>query len=717
MKKLVAFAVVFTMAFMTMAQPNINSVNDAPDPVEVPGYNNITADITNASQAYAIIYYPNSTMKGNFSMSYISPSTWYYNGSYSYPDPLGNYTYVIKAYNATGWSASALYNFTLQDTTPPSSSVNTLPQYWYNSNATVTATASDNYGLESVRLLYRYSADNSSWGSWNLFSFDYSSPWQWDFNFTAGEGYYRLGTRAKDLAGNTETLTGYTETCAYDATPPYSNLTQIQYWHSTTPITINASASDNLSGLLAVNLYYRYSSNNYSWGSWIPYGGDNSPPWQWNFTAPNGEGYYELYTISRDVAENSENPPPSADLKIGVDLNPPITTISASQSYGNYILPTSMIILSATDTVSGVNSIYYRIWNGTWHPIPGTGVGKGNNFYVYSAPFYLTKEGTNYVEFYSDDIVGNEETTHNVTYIVDTVPPSITNIVAFPSVQLPGNYVNVSCDVTDNKSGVKRVFLEVEYPDGSFSNFTMYQYGCCGYYRNRIYNIVGEYNFTIYAVDNLGNGRKSSVHHFTIQGGNSPPTTTYSLNPSSPNGKNGWYITSVEVTFTATDPDGDAIAYTKYRIDGGAWITYTGSFFIDQDGEHTIEFYSEDDKGNVETTKNFDIKIDTSAPTVLLQKPVFGYLYIFDRAIWPLASGNTVVIGKITVRVIAYDGDSRIDNVSFYVNGLLENIDTLYPYEWLWRGDIGYRYLQVVGYNNAGLKDETIPILIYIFSI
>jgi len=58
MKKLFALFIAMLSAFIySMAQPEINSVNDFPDPVEVPGYNNITADITNASWRGAIGYH------------------------------------------------------------------------------------------------------------------------------------------------------------------------------------------------------------------------------------------------------------------------------------------------------------------------------------------------------------------------------------------------------------------------------------------------------------------------------------------------------------------------------------------------------------------------------------------------------------------------------------------------------------------------------------
>ncbi len=51
------------------------------------------------------------------------------------------------------------------------------------------------------------------------------------------------------------------------------------------------------------------------------------------------------------------------------------------------------------------------------------------------------------------------------------------------------------------------------------------------------------------------------------------------------------------------------------------------------------------------------------------------------------------------------------------MDGFVQNIDTVAPYEWLWRGAIGYHYIHAVAYNKAGLKEETVPIMVYIFSL
>ncbi|MGC9309054.1 MAG: hypothetical protein ACP5FL_09825, partial [Thermoplasmatota archaeon] len=252
-----ALLLAMAAAFIALAQPDIGSVNDAPDPIEVPGGNNITATITNADEAYVEIYYPNATLMGNYSMTPNPYNPWYYEGTYAHPAPLGTYTYVVTTRNATGWNASAVYDFTLEDTTPPSSSVDSLSGYWYSGSATLTATVTDNYAVDRVDLLYKYSSDNASWTSWTSYSTDTAFPWQWSFDFPSGEGYYEFAARAQDVAVNIEAAPSTAdEQAALDVTPP--GITNIQASPASQTegqhVNISCTSTDNGAGVATLYL-------------------------------------------------------------------------------------------------------------------------------------------------------------------------------------------------------------------------------------------------------------------------------------------------------------------------------------------------------------------------------------------------------------------------------------------------------------------------------
>jgi hypothetical protein len=96
---------------------------------------------------------------------------------------------------------------------------------------------------------------------------------------------------------------------------------------------------------------------------------------------------------------------------------------------------------------------------------------------------------------------------------------------------------------------------------------------------------------------------------------NTPPTTTITL--SGTTGNNGWYVSNVQVSLTASDNEGGSgVAKTEYSFDNTIWNLYSSPFTVNTEGTITVYYRSTDKAGNVETTKNQVIKIDKTAPTI-----------------------------------------------------------------------------------------------------
>ncbi|MBC7129210.1 MAG: choice-of-anchor J domain-containing protein [Thermoplasmatales archaeon] len=91
---------------------------------------------------------------------------------------------------------------------------------------------------------------------------------------------------------------------------------------------------------------------------------------------------------------------------------------------------------------------------------------------------------------------------------------------------------------------------------------------------------------------------------------NEPPVTTCSC--FGPLGCNNWYVGPVTIYLSATDPEG--VAYTRYRINGGAWQNYTGPVSVSTEGLYTVEYYSVDTLGSTEEIKSCSFGIATSMP-------------------------------------------------------------------------------------------------------
>ena len=281
---------------------------------------------------------------------------------------------VIQNYQAT----PAVLNLTADadarvDTTQPVSYVHTVSPYWQGvPQFTVTAQASDSMsGVERVALWYRYSSNNRTWGSWTEFGTDNDAPWSWSFNASEGDGYYEFYSVAVDVAGNTETApTNADAACEVDTVKPESTAREIsRYWWDEPTIMVTAQASDDRSGVASVALWYRYSPDNATWGDWKEYNTDSKWPWQWFFEAPDGDGYYEFYTIGVDQSRNVEDAPEIADACVGIDRAPPESSVNLIVLSGHD--PQSFIITAqASDNLSGVDGVmlFYKhsYDNSTW---------------------------------------------------------------------------------------------------------------------------------------------------------------------------------------------------------------------------------------------------------------------------------------------------------------------------------------------------------------
>ena len=113
------------------------------------------------------------------------------------------------------------------------------------------------------------------------------------------------------------------------------------------------------------------------------------------------------------------------------------------------------------------------------------------------------------------------------------------------------------------------------------------------------------------------------VDYFRITPDNCPtgadqtaPTTTATAAPTAPNGTAGWYTSDVNVTLTGNDgANGSGVDRIEYKVDGGAFATYTAPIALTTTGTHTIEYRSIDKNNNVEATKTTTVKVDKAAPT------------------------------------------------------------------------------------------------------
>jgi hypothetical protein len=139
-----------------------------------------------------------------------------------------------------------------------------------------------------------------------------------------------------------------------------------------------------------------------------------------------------------------------------------------------------------------------------------------------------------------------------------------------------------------------------------------------------------------------------------------------------------YYTSEVGITLTATD-DVTGVAATYYILDGTEY-EYTRPFVVEDDGEHTLCFYSVDNEGNVETQKCVEnFVIDQTGPDVEITGPEPG-IYLMGNKI--LNSDKYIFLfGGVTISASVTIDGAPLATVEFYMNDELFAEDTSSPYQ------------------------------------
>ena len=91
-------------------------------------------------------------------------------------------------------------------------------------------------------------------------------------------------------------------------------------------------------------------------------------------------------------------------------------------------------------------------------------------------------------------------------------------------------------------------------------------------------------------------------------GDTTPPVTTCDITGTNP----------VTITLTATDAD-SGVNFTTYKIDDGAYATYTAPVEVTEVGDHVVYFYSVDLAGNIETEKSASFTVEAPPITITIK--------------------------------------------------------------------------------------------------
>ncbi len=398
-----------------------------------------------------------------------------------------------------------------------------------------------------------------------------------------------------NISGGTGSKDNYPLMNPLDCEPPASFVNPIlPYWQSSSPITLNATANDN-DAVTNVTLWYRYSSDNISWGSWICQGVDLNSPWSWNFDFLDGDGFYGFATRANDSSGNPETPNNiicSEDVLIGYDTTAP------NVYAGPDVIINSQFYQDATaNDTSGIATYQWTQETGPGTIIFGT---PNEEDTTVSADI----DGTYVLRLNVTDNASHSNF-DDFTLIWDTVKPTITlNTPSNNSLINAG--VIIDFDVTDAYLNNVKYFV-----DGG-ANQTLgspYDIGTSGW-------IDGTYIIEVHAIDDANN-TAVEIYSFTID---ATAPMVISTNPT--NNTTGISIFQpIVIQFNEAMNISSVLVNQTNGTDSGGW-----SWFWNKDKDTITGIHDAWPRGeNVEITVQAGYKDDSNPGNVNNTDYIFSF--------------------------------------------------------------------------------------------
>lgn len=268
-----------------------------------------------------------------------------------------------------------------------------------------------------------------------------------------------------------------------------------------------------------------------------------------------------------------------------IDLTPPTTTITVSPPKpdgldGWYITQPTIMLSTEPEATT-----YYH-WD-------------SSSDVVYDGAIQAP-EGVHTLYYYSVDKAGNKEDVKSKTFKVDLSTP-ITTFTISPTEPDGKNgwYVTQPTITLSSQEGI----ITYRWDNEPFKEYT-----------GPIKAPEGIHKLEFHAKDTSGNLEKTQ--RLTIKFDQTPPVTNATVNPETPTGNNGWYLSSPKIVLSAKDISTTTIYY-KWD-ENGELMNYTSEITA-LEGKHRLYFCAEDEAGNRGEFEYVEIQVDTKPPTIFVE--------------------------------------------------------------------------------------------------
>jgi hypothetical protein len=320
------------------------------------------------------------------------------------------------------------------DTTPPTSSVNPLPQ-WSQTSFTVSWSGSDNPGGSGINHYdVQYNPNFAGWINWKVHTTDTSAQ------FSGGQNgaTYQFRSRAVDRAGNVQAWTGSQAQTTVDSIPPTVTMDPLPQYTTSESAFISWSGSDNPggSGISTYDVEWREAG-----GTWLPLLQNTTAT---TFQATGGVNgvTYEFRARGKDNAGNVQPHSPVAQTQTTVVLQPASTVLPFVPPILRHTDPVTDSFtvewtgFTAPGTTISLYEVKFRFNNGPWTLWRST-TATSDTFVLPAADTATGPDGIYFFEVAATNSIGQKEDFTGVpeaSIVIDRLPPYVTTRAYLPIV-------------------------------------------------------------------------------------------------------------------------------------------------------------------------------------------------------------------------------------------------------------------------------------------
>jgi len=372
-------------------------------------------------------------------------------------------------------------------------------------------------------------------------------------------------------------------------------------WYNTAGAIVTVLSSDSISGLQSVSI--------------IRNGAAVTSPFSL------ADGTHNISVTATDVAGNQY----TSSFTVKVDSVKPIISFNTTGLLSGAWYRSATVAVAATDVTSGMQTLLIT-----------------DNGFSKSSPISLF-DGTHTIFATASDNAGNvQAASYNlqVDGTPPTIAPNITGTAGLASWWV--STVDIDAAISDAVSGIASQLFS---PNGGTSWAAL----------PTSISTDGIHQVVFRSTDNAGNLTEKND---TVKIDKSAPVL--SVSNTGTIGENGWYVSTVQVSATASDAT-SGLASFRYNLDG-VWKTYASPFILGN-GLHTVQFQASDNAGNIKTTPSQIFRVDTNAPNIV-------------PTVTGTSGSNGWYVSNAQVSAVSSDAGSGLDLLKFALDGKVAQVYT-----------------------------------------